>query len=173
MNALRVGRCVADAVCGGLRVVTIATLLLGGTARAATADLVWLDDRAAVHQFVDGVVASQVARGDVVGATVSITRGGELVLAQGYGLADRAAFRAVDAQETLFRIGSVSKVLVWMAVMQQVAAGQLDLDADVNSYLTDPADSVYVSAADHADASDDAHGRLRGPADRALRVRPA
>ena len=148
MNALRVGR---------LRVVAcfvaaaIAAATLGGTVQAATADLAWLDDHAAVHQFVDGVMASQVARGDVVGATVSVVRGGELVLAQGYGLADRAAFRAVDAEQTLFRIGSVSKVL---GVDRGHAAGRgrakLDLDADVNSYLTNHADSRYVSAADHA-----------------------
>ena len=132
MNALRGGR---SRVAGGFVVAAIAAATFGATAQAATADLAWLDDHAAVHQFVDGVMASQVARGDVVGATVSVVRGGELVLAQGYGLADRAAFRAVDAEQTLFRIGSVSKVLVWIAVMQQVAAGKLDLDADVNSYL--------------------------------------
>ena len=131
MTAPRVGRYFA----GALSAAVIVTMLLGGAARAATPDLVWLDDRVAIGQFVDGVMASQIARGDVVGATVSITHHGEVVLTRGYGLADLAAFRAVDADQTLFRVGSISKVLVWMAVVQQMAAGQLDLEADVNSYL--------------------------------------
>ena len=104
---------------------------------AKAADLTWLDDRAAVQQFVDGVLAAQIASGDVVGATVSIVRGGDVVLAKGYGLADMATDRSVDGAQTLFRIGSVSKVFVWVAVMQQVAAGRLDLNADVNTYLKD------------------------------------
>ena len=37
--------------------------------------------------------------------------------------------------QTLFRIGSVSKLFTWTAVMQQVEAGKLDLDTDVNQYI--------------------------------------
>ncbi|MGZ8360233.1 MAG: serine hydrolase domain-containing protein, partial [Allosphingosinicella sp.] len=36
---------------------------------------------------------------------------------------------------TLFRPGSVSKLITWTAVMQQVEQGKIDLDADVNRYL--------------------------------------
>ena len=41
----------------------------------------------------------------------------------------------VDPAKTLFRPGSVSKLFIWTAVMQQVEAGKLDLDADINRYL--------------------------------------
>ena len=37
----------------------------------------------------------------------------------------------------MFRIGSVSKLFTWTAVMQLVEQGKLDLDADVNTYLTE------------------------------------
>ena len=37
--------------------------------------------------------------------------------------------------QTLFRPGSVSKLITWTAVMQQVEQGKIDLDADVNHYL--------------------------------------
>jgi CubicO group peptidase (beta-lactamase class C family) len=43
--------------------------------------------------------------------------------------------KRVDPQLTLFRPGSVSKLFTWTAVMQQVQAGKLNLDADVNQYL--------------------------------------
>jgi CubicO group peptidase (beta-lactamase class C family) len=121
---------------GPLRSV-VAVFAIGIATHVGATDLAWLNDRAAVHQFIDGVMASQVADGQVVGATVTIVRGGEFVLAQGYGVADRATNQPVDGTEALFRVGSVSKVFVWMAVMQQVAAGRLDLNTDVNTYLKD------------------------------------
>ncbi len=57
------------------------------------------------------------------------------ILAKGYGYADLAARKPVDPNATLFRPGSVSKLVTWTAVMQQVEAGNLDLDRDVNAYL--------------------------------------
>jgi CubicO group peptidase (beta-lactamase class C family) len=41
----------------------------------------------------------------------------------------------VDPKQTLFRPGSVSKLVTWTAVMQQVEQGKVDLDADVNQYI--------------------------------------
>jgi CubicO group peptidase (beta-lactamase class C family) len=58
---------------------------------------------------------------------------------RGYGLADTGTdgspARPVDPDETLFRIGSVSKVVSATAIMQLVEQGDLDLDADVQEYL--------------------------------------
>src|SRR3546814_4497452 len=59
----------------------------------------------------------------------------DLVLAKGYGFADVASRKAVDPATTLFRPGSVSKLFTWTAVMQQLEAGKLDLDKDINAYL--------------------------------------
>jgi CubicO group peptidase (beta-lactamase class C family) len=41
----------------------------------------------------------------------------------------------VDPEKTLFNIGSVGKPFTWTAVMQLVEQGELDLNADVNTYL--------------------------------------
>ena len=54
---------------------------------------------------------------------------------RGYGYADVANGIRVDPARTLFRTGSVGKLFTWTAVMQQVEAGRLDLDRDVNDYL--------------------------------------
>ena len=115
----------------------VSAIVFGLAGPGHAADLAWLDDPGAVKQFIDGVMASQIASGRVVGATVSIVHGKDIVLAQGYGVADLGTVRPVSGTDTLFRIGSVSKLFVWMAVMQQVAAGRLDLTADVNTYLKD------------------------------------
>jgi CubicO group peptidase (beta-lactamase class C family) len=64
-----------------------------------------------------------------------VVKDGQVLTQRGYGLADVASRKPVDPDRTLFRPGSVSKLFTWTAVMQQVEAGRLDLDADVNRYL--------------------------------------
>jgi CubicO group peptidase (beta-lactamase class C family) len=56
-------------------------------------------------------------------------------LAKGYGFEDVENLVPVDPAETLFRPGSISKLFTWVAVMQLVEQGKLDLDTDVNTYL--------------------------------------
>jgi CubicO group peptidase (beta-lactamase class C family) len=74
-------------------------------------------------------------RGDVAGAVVAVVKNGELIFAKGYGLADVEKHKPVDAERTMFRPGSISKLFTWTAVMQLVEQGKLDLDHDVNEYL--------------------------------------
>ncbi len=90
---------------------------------------------AALPDFVDGVLAQQIATRDVGGAIVTIVYRGKVIFTRGYGLADAERGIKVDAQRTMFRPGSVSKLFTWTALMQQVEAGKVDLDADVNRYL--------------------------------------
>lgn len=85
--------------------------------------------------FVDGLMPYALKRGDVAGAVVVIVKDGEVLLAKGYGYSDVANRTPVDPARTLFRPGSVSKLVTWTAVMQLVEAGRLDLDQDVNTYL--------------------------------------
>ena len=83
----------------------------------------------------DSLIPAQLARNDIAGATVAVVRDGKLVFAKGYGYANAARRTPVSATETLFRIGSVSKLMTWTAVMQLVEQGKIDLSADVNQYL--------------------------------------
>ncbi|MGZ8290297.1 MAG: serine hydrolase domain-containing protein [Telluria sp.] len=83
----------------------------------------------------DGLVPAQLARNDIAGAVVTVVRGGRIVFAKGYGYADVGRRAPVSATGTLFRIGSVSKLMTWTAVMQLVEQGRIDLSADVNQYL--------------------------------------
>jgi CubicO group peptidase (beta-lactamase class C family) len=92
-------------------------------------------DRAELAAFLDGVMAANLRDKHVAGATVAVVKDGALFYAKGYGYSDVARRAPVDADRTLFRIGSTSKLFTWTAVMQQVEQGKLDLDADVNRYL--------------------------------------
>lgn len=102
-----------------------------------------LHDALEVEAFLDGLMSAQLSAQNIVGATISIVKDGELFFAKGYGYADLEKRLAVNADRTLFRPGSVSKLFTYTAVMQMVEQGKLDLDAEVNDYLTDftiPAD---------------------------------
>ena len=92
-------------------------------------------DPAGVEAFVDGFMTAYLEENGAVGGVVSIVENGHIVLAKGYGEDDRARHREVEARRTLFRVGSVSKLFIWTAVMQLVERGKVDLDADVNRYL--------------------------------------
>lgn len=88
-----------------------------------------------VEAWLDGYLPYALAKGRIAGAVVVVVRDNEVVLQKGYGYADVKSRRPVTADGTLFRPGSVSKLFTWTAVMQQVEAGNLDLDTDVNTYL--------------------------------------
>src|SRR5262245_5383823 len=97
-----------------------------------------------VEAFFDGLIPAEIERNDIAGATVAIVKDGKLLLAKGYGYADVAKRTPVNADETLFRPGSVSKLFTWTAVMQLVEQGKLDLDRDVNEYLDFKIPATYA-----------------------------
>jgi CubicO group peptidase (beta-lactamase class C family) len=92
-------------------------------------------DPTELEAFLDGVITAQLNAYHIPGATVAIVNDGKLFFAKGYGYADLDEGKAVVADQTLFRIASVSKLFTWTAVMQLVEQGKLDLNADVNMYL--------------------------------------
>ncbi|WAC51907.1 serine hydrolase domain-containing protein [Frigoribacterium sp. SL97] len=92
-----------------------------------------------VDTWLDGAVGSALQTTGIPGATVSVVADGKVLTARGYGMADTGTgetpAEAVDPERTLFRVGSVSKVVSATAIMQLVEKGDLDLDADVQQYL--------------------------------------
>ena len=107
----------------------LCTLLLSGSgfaAELATAD---------IESWLDGLLPYALESGNVAGAVVVVVKDGRVLLQKGYGYADVEARAPVDPQRTLFRVGSVAKLVTDTAIMQLVEQGKLDLDADVNTYL--------------------------------------
>jgi CubicO group peptidase (beta-lactamase class C family) len=88
-----------------------------------------------VGAWLDGFMPEALLQGDVAGAVVVVVKNGATVAQVGYGYSDVESHKPVDAERTLFRVGSVSKLFTWTAVMQLVEQGKLDLDTDVNRYL--------------------------------------
>ncbi len=95
----------------------------------------FLRDTVELAAFMDGLMQSTMDSHKAAGAMVSIIQDGDLLFQRGYGYANIADSLEVNPERTLFRIGSISKLFTWIAVLQQVEAGNLDLDRDVNDYL--------------------------------------
>ena len=120
---------------GCLILLLVYLLLAGSRPPSVAAQAPGLTTPEELETFVDGLIAAQMEAYQIAGVTVSVVRDGELFFAKGYGFADVEQGRPVTPEETLFRVGSVSKMFVWTAVMQLVEQGLLDLDADVETYL--------------------------------------
>jgi CubicO group peptidase (beta-lactamase class C family) len=114
-----------------------------------------------LEAFMDGTVNAELKAHHIPGATVALVKDGKIIFAKGYGYADINKHKAVVANQTLFRVGSVSKLFIWTTVMQLAEQGKLDLDADVNIYLKDLQIPSYLSPTNHPQGSCDPYPRLR------------
>ena len=73
-------------------------------------------------------------RHPTVGLAVGVVRDGSLAFFHGHGLADIASQTPIT-EDTVFRIGSITKTFTAIAVMQLWEQGRIDLDAPANDYL--------------------------------------
>lgn len=111
-------------------------VLAGGPSASATPANCGTATPTALADFFDHELPGRLRHDRVPGAVVSVVSGHDTVFAKGYGRADPDHGVAFSPSRSLVRIASITKLFTWTAVMQQVEAGRLDLDADVNRYLT-------------------------------------
>lgn len=70
----------------------------------------------------------------VPGVAVAVLKDGRVVAAAGYGIREAGTHDVVDA-DTLFSVGSISKVVAAATTLRLTADARLDLDRDVGAYL--------------------------------------
>jgi CubicO group peptidase (beta-lactamase class C family) len=116
--------------------VATSTLALAGAGGVAGAEAPSATDAEEVARFVDGLVRTQMDEHAIPGAVAVVVMDGEVLVSRAYGHIDLDRETAVDVEQTRFDIGSVTKLFTATAVMQQVEEGRIDLDADVDRYLT-------------------------------------
>ncbi|QJD69647.1 beta-lactamase family protein [Xanthomonas campestris pv. badrii] len=109
---------------------------------AASLALAWIGDALAADAPVAASAPSSFERrieqrmqeAGVVGMGAAIIRDRRVVWSAGFGFADRAR-KLAFTPDTVMNIGSVSKTVTGVALMQAVQDGRLQLDADINPYL--------------------------------------
>ena len=88
-----------------------------------------------VQHTMDSIISAHQNDYLVPGVTYAIVKGDQILALDAKGLADIETKEPMDARNSHFMLGSLSKLVVATAVMKLVETGQLDLDADVNKYL--------------------------------------
>jgi CubicO group peptidase (beta-lactamase class C family) len=86
---------------------------------------------AALETFV-----REEASADRFSGAVLVSKDGEVLFSEAYGLADRER-EIPNTVQTRFRIGSMNKMFTAVAILQLVEAGEVDLTAPLGTYLTD------------------------------------
>jgi CubicO group peptidase (beta-lactamase class C family) len=89
-----------------------------------------LDD---VEHAIRSMVADRIGD-DAPALAFALVHGDEIVFEGADGFADRELERAAD-QHTVFRVGSISKLMTAIAMMQLVERGKVELDAPLRRYL--------------------------------------
>jgi CubicO group peptidase (beta-lactamase class C family) len=88
-----------------------------------------------MEAFANKLIPQQMEKYHIAGVELSVVRDGTVLFEKGYGVYNKAMNKEVSAQDTLFRIGSISKLFIWTSIMQLVQEGKIDLDMDINTYL--------------------------------------
>jgi CubicO group peptidase (beta-lactamase class C family) len=106
-------------------------VILGGSALAAPAAR---SPQPEADAALDQKITQQMEEAGIAGIGAAILVDGKVAWMKGYGFSDVA--RAVPfTPETTMNIGSISKTITGVAMMQLVEEGKLSLDADVDTWL--------------------------------------
>jgi D-alanyl-D-alanine carboxypeptidase len=83
---------------------------------------------------LDSIARQAVAQSHVVGASVLVARGDQILLLKGYGVSD-IGLEAPTRPDSVYHIVGPMLPFTGVAVMQQVERGKLSLDDDIAKYL--------------------------------------
>lgn len=114
-----------------LLLLTACTVVVDGGTPERAAER---DERLAT---IDRWAEEAVEAGRAAGISLAVERGGERLLARGYGHADLEN-DVVAGEQTVHRIGSITKQFTAAMVMQLVEAGEVELDAEIGRYADFP-----------------------------------
>lgn len=88
------------------------------------------------NKDIDKIVADEMARQKIPGVAIAVVHNGKVVKEQGYGLAN-VELKIPVTSESVFKIGSISKPMIALAVMKLVEEGKIGLDDPVSKYIAD------------------------------------
>jgi CubicO group peptidase (beta-lactamase class C family) len=102
----------------------------------------------AITRGVDEIITREMEAIPMAGVSAAIARGDEVLVAKGYGLADiENSVPATD--ETVYRIGSITKQFTAAGIMQLVESGDVSLDDELTRFLPDYPTQGHVVTIEH------------------------
>ncbi|CAF3400024.1 unnamed protein product [Rotaria sp. Silwood2] len=79
----------------------------------------------------------------IPGAAIVVVNATNILYEQGFGYHSLLPSKAMDVDQSVFAIASISKTFIAVAVMQLVEKKLVDLDTDVNQYLSEPYRKIF------------------------------
>src|SRR5438045_3333354 len=87
-----------------------------------------------ISQRLDQIAAAELARQRIPGMAIVAIRDGRVIYSKGFGVTSTESKNPVTS-DTVFRVGSMSKMMVATAAMSLSEQGRLRLDAPVGNYV--------------------------------------
>ncbi len=94
------------------------------------------DQMVKVTTELDRIITHEMDTKGISAFSISITGKDRVIISKGFGFIDEAKTKPVTTG-TLFRVGSISKLITDIAMMQQMELGAVELDAPITTYLPD------------------------------------
>ncbi len=91
-------------------------------------------EQQAWERYAAEMISDEMKRNNIVGLSAALVVGDRIVWSQGFGYADLESGK-LAAPETVYRVGSISKIPNALAVLRLKAAGKIELDAPVKRYI--------------------------------------
>jgi len=124
-------------VCVAVALIAVAIPSRVRAQSPARPDVVQPDaSHADVAAYLERIINTEMRAKDLPALSIALVDNGTIVWARGFGQADSATHVPATA-ETVYRVGSVSKLFTDIGIMQLVEQKRVDLDAPVTRYLTD------------------------------------
>lgn len=94
------------------------------------------EQKKSLEEFIDGYFRDNMKKLSVPGAAIIIVKDNRVILKKGYGFSDIEAKQEVNPDKTSFPAASVSKLFTATAIMQLYEKGKIDLNEDINKYIS-------------------------------------
>lgn len=122
------------------RPATYAAIVLFFCARSVSAEvqpnIPARTDYTLIAAGLKSVIEREIRDKQLPAFSIALVDGNEIVWAQGFGYQDPEKKISATAQ-TVYRVGSVSKLFTDIAIMKMVQSGKINLDAPVDNYVPD------------------------------------
>ncbi len=91
-------------------------------------------DYEATQAYLSKLIQYEMKKNSVVGLSIALVDDQRIVWAEGFGYADQEK-KILASADTLYRVGSISKLFTDTAAMQLVEQGELDIDQPLKKYI--------------------------------------
>lgn len=92
------------------------------------------NDYEPAKQYLSALIKQDMQKHDVQGLSIALVDGQKVVWAEGFGYAD-VAHQVPATADTVYRIGSISKVVTATGIMRLVEQGKVELDEPITAYV--------------------------------------